>query len=357
MIFSGDIALPGSDAIILSRVPEALAQQKWMVNLEGSLLSISNEKERESLLNKHIVFNDLEAIRSLTQQLNIGAFNLANNHLLDAAPFSVTASHLNALSVPYWGAGSNSQEAARELLISEGEDHYALLSFGWDAINCIYAGEKQEGVNPYTREHVWESVKALLQKEPERKVVCLFHWNYELEAYPQPLDRELAHRLIDLGVWAVIGCHAHRVQPIEIYRGRPIVYGMGNFMFRHAQYMQGRIAFPPLTYPELAVELRGDSVFFHRFEYSPQEHTLHYRGLMDLSEWSLPASAVADYSKFFKQHRVQRKALPIFYYEDSPKLYRAKVAWVKKRNQWVASLSGNPKITRAIKAVLTKLFH
>lgn len=46
-------------------------------------------------------------------------------------------------------------------------------------------------------------------------VICFFHWNYELEKYPQPFDRQLAMDLIDMGVAAVIGCHAHRTQPIE----------------------------------------------------------------------------------------------------------------------------------------------
>lgn len=50
-----------------------------------------------------------------------------------------------------------------------------------------------------------------------------------MELYPQPFDRELSKVLIDLGVYAVLGCHAHRVQQIEFYKGRPIVYGLGNF--------------------------------------------------------------------------------------------------------------------------------
>ena len=63
-----------------------------------------------------------------------------------------------------------------------------------------------------------------------RRIIAFMHWNTELELYPQPLDRELSHALIDLGVFAVIGCHAHRVQGYEIYKGHPIVYGLGNFI-------------------------------------------------------------------------------------------------------------------------------
>ena len=54
------------------------------------------------------------------------------------------------------------------------------------------------GVTPYTKGNVLECVKEELQyNEP---VVCFMHWNYELEKYPQPYDRQLAMDLIDMGV-------------------------------------------------------------------------------------------------------------------------------------------------------------
>ncbi len=50
--------------------------------------------------------------------------------------------------------------------------------------------------------------------------------------------------LIDIGVAAVVGCHVYRVQQVELYKGCPIVYGLGNFMFRQSYYFNGSLKFP-----------------------------------------------------------------------------------------------------------------
>jgi poly-gamma-glutamate capsule biosynthesis protein CapA/YwtB (metallophosphatase superfamily) len=58
-----------------------------------------------------------------------------------------------------------------------------------------------------------------------------FHWGWENEPGPSARQRELARALIDAGADAVIGSHPHVTQGVEMYRGRPIVYSLGNFVF------------------------------------------------------------------------------------------------------------------------------
>jgi poly-gamma-glutamate capsule biosynthesis protein CapA/YwtB (metallophosphatase superfamily) len=48
---------------------------------------------------------------------------------------------------------------------------------------------------------------------------------------PSAVQKELAHRLIDEGVDLVIGTGPHVIQPAEVYKNRPIVYSLGNFLF------------------------------------------------------------------------------------------------------------------------------
>jgi poly-gamma-glutamate synthesis protein (capsule biosynthesis protein) len=57
------------------------------------------------------------------------------------------------------------------------------------------------------------------------------HWGREDQVDPLPLQRTLAHEMIDAGVDVVVGTHAHVPQPSEWYRGKLIVYGLGNFVF------------------------------------------------------------------------------------------------------------------------------
>ncbi len=62
------------------------------------------------------------------------------------------------------------------------------------------------------------------------RVVVTFHWGVPYLAEPSPDDRAKARWAIDCGADVVIGHHPHIVQPLEIYRGRPIFYSIGNFM-------------------------------------------------------------------------------------------------------------------------------
>jgi len=62
-------------------------------------------------------------------------------------------------------------------------------------------------------------------------VIVFEHWGIEYAQYPVRHQRLLGRTLIDAGADAVIGAHAHVVQPIEIYKNKLIAYGLGNFVF------------------------------------------------------------------------------------------------------------------------------
>jgi hypothetical protein len=66
------------------------------------------------------------------------------------------------------------------------------------------------------------------------RVVVTFHWGIPYEREPSPEDRAKARFAVDCGADAVIGHHPHIVQPFEIYRGCPIFYSVGNFVFGSA---------------------------------------------------------------------------------------------------------------------------
>ena len=249
MIFCGDIAFP--DASIRIDIPDKLRRKSWLVNLEGSLIEASQVDEMR-VQNK--VFNNEDAIKQLSEQLNIKICSIANNHIEDCNIIDNTVRKLENHNIAHVGGGKNIEEAEKSVELSN--EHLTVLSFGWDVIKCPWATANKGGVNPYRREHVLETVKKNLQQA--ENLVCFFHWGYELESYPLPYDRELAHTLIDMGVNAVVGCHAHRVQQIEFYKGHPIVYGLGNFLFPHSFYWDGRLKFPEFTKKELVFEVAPD---------------------------------------------------------------------------------------------------
>jgi len=62
-------------------------------------------------------------------------------------------------------------------------------------------------------------------------VVVYPHWGVEYRATPTAGQRSWAHRMIDAGADLVIGNHAHWAAAMEVYKGRPIWYALGNFVF------------------------------------------------------------------------------------------------------------------------------
>ena len=62
-------------------------------------------------------------------------------------------------------------------------------------------------------------------------VVCCFHWGAEKDYAPNANQQKLGHLAIDSGADLVIGHHSHRINPIEKYNGKYIVYSVGNFSF------------------------------------------------------------------------------------------------------------------------------
>jgi poly-gamma-glutamate capsule biosynthesis protein CapA/YwtB (metallophosphatase superfamily) len=62
-------------------------------------------------------------------------------------------------------------------------------------------------------------------------LVVTIHWGVELDARPRAYQVRQAHRMIDAGADVIFGSHAHRLQPVETYRGRPIFYSLGNLVW------------------------------------------------------------------------------------------------------------------------------
>ncbi len=62
-------------------------------------------------------------------------------------------------------------------------------------------------------------------------MVVVIHWGVELDTEPRPYQVAQAHRMVESGADVVFGHHAHRLQPMEVHRGRPIFYGLGNFVW------------------------------------------------------------------------------------------------------------------------------
>lgn len=343
MIFTGDIACPNLEALPDIEIPEDLKRKAWISNLEGAI-----EINGDELLSEVVVFNQLSALQKIKEAIDIKVVTLANNHITDTSTIRQTEELLDELNVKYCGAGIDINSSKKACVIKEDNGkEVVILNFGWRSISCLEATGNKEGVNPYEKNNIISQVKYIKSKYDDRKIIVFFHWNYELELYPQPFDRELSYALIDLGVDAVIGCHAHRVQGAEIYKGKPIIYGLGNWIFPQSVFWNKRLKFPEFCSLQLAFEIDWDlnEYICHWFFYDREknkinfiesEKLIHSERMVELTPYKKLNNK--QYEKWFKKNRYHKKMLPVFYFDDKNYVIDLKNRWIQIRHFLIMSL-------------------
>ena len=194
----------------------------FMVNLENPITTATEKVEKEWNFKMPVKYI------SVLQQGGINAVTCANNHVFDygVAGILETMSVLDSAGIVRVGIGKTLSEARAPKIISLKGKRIALLGYaGWS----FPATSTRPGVVPRNIEYVVEDVKRI--KENVDFVVVNFHWGEELEAFPGEGQKILARKTIDAGADAIIGHHPHVLQGIELYKGKPIAYSLGNFIF------------------------------------------------------------------------------------------------------------------------------
>jgi hypothetical protein len=85
-------------------------------------------------------------------------------------------------------------------------------------------------------------------------LIAFFHFGISSQREIVDYQRVLAHAAIDAGVDVVFGSHAHVIQPIEVHRGKPIFYGLGQVIFGWDFVAQDRHPGQPGLIAELEAE-------------------------------------------------------------------------------------------------------
>ena len=172
-----------------------------------------------------------KAIIDVLKKLNTVGVCLANNHTMDfdSAALSNTVKLLDKNGIKHCGAGENLSKALEPMRLDIDGEKLAVLNFGWDIEETVYASNNSAGCAPRDEKIIMENIKKL-SESGERVIVCL-HWGFEYNRLPMPYDISLAHKIIDGGAELVIGHHPHCVQPFENYSGKYIYYSLGNFYF------------------------------------------------------------------------------------------------------------------------------
>jgi poly-gamma-glutamate synthesis protein (capsule biosynthesis protein) len=203
--------------------------------IEGADLAIANfENPAPNKFRYHTsgtVFSaDPKLITGLAEA-GIDWVSLANNHIGDAGRNGIiqTIRNLKKEGIASGGAGKNITAARTPTLLEAGGQQVALL--GYDTIARSYhADADTAGSARLTKKTVKADVKKA--RDAGADVVIVFpHWGTEYDPTPFPRQRALAKAAIDAGADVVIGNHAHWAGAMEVYKGKPIWYALGNFVF------------------------------------------------------------------------------------------------------------------------------
>lgn len=101
--------------------------------------------------------------------------------------------------------------------------------FGYYTADYHASAEGVPGTNHGMEQRIAEDIQAV--RDEVDWIVVNFHWGVELANYPEIWQSELAYFTIDQGADVIVGHHPHVLQGAEIYKGRPIAYSLGNFIF------------------------------------------------------------------------------------------------------------------------------
>jgi poly-gamma-glutamate synthesis protein (capsule biosynthesis protein) len=159
------------------------------------------------------------------------AVSLANNHIMDFGDeaFSKTKESLKEQKIPYFGAGLKSENFNNPSIIEFANKKIALCGYTCATAHPIFGNHIQNGSAVLKIDKIIRDINSL--KAEVDFIIIQPHWGIQDIPFPRFLDREIAHALIDAGADIIIGHHAHVIQSHEIYKGKYIFYGLGNFIF------------------------------------------------------------------------------------------------------------------------------
>ena len=157
--------------------------------------------------------------------------SLANNHIRDAGGQGIldTIDNLDARGIAHSGAGRNVAAARKPAIFKRGGIKVAIL--GYDTIARYYAATVTGPGSAQLSVAVVRKDVAAARRAGADVVIVFPHWGTEYDPTPFAGQQRLAHACIDAGADLVIGNHAHWAGAVEVYKGRPIWYALGNFVF------------------------------------------------------------------------------------------------------------------------------
>jgi len=166
-------------------------------------------------------------------QKYFSAVSLANNHTGDYGPkaLSKMLELLDEASLKHFGAGKEIRSAHEPIIFEVKGKRIAVLGFDIFLPRSFEALDDRPGSAWGEPDYIVADIKRAKDFYRADVVITYPHWGWEGEKTASQNQVQLAHLMIDSGADAVVGGHPHVTQNIENYKGKPIFYSLGNFIF------------------------------------------------------------------------------------------------------------------------------
>lgn len=165
----------------------------------------------------------------------IDVVSTANNHALDAGipGLKDTLTSLSQVNLPAVGSGENLASARLPFISEKNGISLGFLAYTMseNSGDSSYAKPNRAGVMPTDLSLIQEDIQKLRSKVDY--IILSFHWGLNDSKKPPFWVRNVARKSIDFGADIILGHHPHFPQGIEIYKDKPIIYCLGNFIFGH----------------------------------------------------------------------------------------------------------------------------
>ncbi len=247
---AGDVMLNGiSTSVPVFKGISVPREAVFYANLEIPLTNVKERTPHKSLAEvkakkQFILTASPKHIRDLISA-GIDVVSLGNNHAMDGGASGVKQmlSLLDREGIKHAGAGENWAKAVEPaIVIAPDGTRVAFISYlsflSIEALRkCTPAKANAPGIATLTTLGLdglpeLGRLKSIVDKVRQQAdlVVVALHWGVERQPFPAAYQVSLGRLFVDAGADVVLGAHPHVLQPAERYRGKPIIYSLGNFV-------------------------------------------------------------------------------------------------------------------------------
>ena len=243
LVFVGDVSFSDGYSVMnqyrsRGKGAEGIVSEEVLKIMRDATVTMANNEftfttRGAPIPNKMWTFRGKPENVSIYYEMGVDIVGLANNHAFDYGPDSLTdtLATLDKAGIARLGAGENLEEAkAPYYYIVNGMKIAIVAGSAIDPYSTRGAKENQSGVFQIF-DTVSMSREISAAKENADYVIAYVHWGIESTTNLTGGQKSMGKAFVDAGADVVVGMHSHCMQGLEYYKGKLIVYSLGNFTF------------------------------------------------------------------------------------------------------------------------------